>query len=294
MKRFDSKKATLLFLSLLLTSMHFLHAQQISIYADTQFLSIFGQRIDSYNVLDTAKIVVTYRVIIVNDVGNRGDKVEDIQILEIGDRFSKTYSKLRFEADSIYTSLRSRGAHATPSFRKNISSFVVYNHLPSQHLTVLHRLFGSPGVYYYIEPIPAINWQITNERKRILSYNSQKAVGTFRGRTYEAWFTPDIPIQIGPYKFGGLPGLILAIRDTQNHYVFTAISVERPTNVVPITFWRWRGRRVPREEFLEIVRQAHSNPFQHLKERGWALRYIEGEEGDPRNHSFPFNPIELE
>lgn len=34
------------------------------------------------------------------------------------------------------------------------------------------------------------------------------ATTQFRGLTYTAWFALDIPINEGPWKFHGLPGLI--------------------------------------------------------------------------------------
>lgn len=71
-----------------------------------------------------------------------------------------------------------------------------------------------------------INWQISAEYKRIGPYKCQKATGLFRGRTYEAWFAPDIPIPSGPHKLGGLPGLILEAKsiDGQVEFLFSQLE----------------------------------------------------------------------
>jgi len=45
----------------------------------------------------------------------------------------------------------------------------------------------------------------------ISDYNVTKAKVEFRGRKYEAWFSEEIPINAGPWKFFGLPGLILEV-----------------------------------------------------------------------------------
>jgi len=45
--------------------------------------------------------------------------------------------------------------------------------------------------------------------KRFGQYDCRRAIGKFRGREYEVWYTTDIPIPGGPFKLGGLPGLIL-------------------------------------------------------------------------------------
>ena len=49
----------------------------------------------------------------------------------------------------------------------------------------------------------------------------------FRGRTYKAWYTMEIEIEEGPWKFHGLPGLIVEIADIWDHYHFTLIGMRR-------------------------------------------------------------------
>lgn len=61
------------------------------------------------------------------------------------------------------------------------------------------------------------NWIITEEKKKIGEYICYKAtIKNFRGRNYEAWFTYDIPVPTGPWKFHGLPGLILEVHDDKD------------------------------------------------------------------------------
>lgn len=61
-----------------------------------------------------------------------------------------------------------------------------------------------------------IQWEITENTKEILGYTCQEATGDFRGRKYKVYFSPDIPFKNGPYKFDGLPGLILEVRSLDN------------------------------------------------------------------------------
>lgn len=65
------------------------------------------------------------------------------------------------------------------------------------------------------------NWKIENEKKKIGEYNAQKATADFGGRQWTAWFTTDLPFQDGPYKFYGLPGLIVEISDSGDNYKWT-------------------------------------------------------------------------
>lgn len=90
---------------------------------------------------------------------------------------------------------------------------------------------------YYKEPTIAIKWKITNSKKQISGYLCQLATTSFAGRDIEAWFTREIPYSDGPYKFKGLPGLILEVNDTKNHYRFDFIKTEKPLEKIFITHY---------------------------------------------------------
>lgn len=63
-----------------------------------------------------------------------------------------------------------------------------------------------------IDTLPAIEWRIGEETKVIAGYKCQKAIGVHRGRTFEVFFTKDIPVSDGPWKLLGLPGMILEVQ----------------------------------------------------------------------------------
>ena len=67
--------------------------------------------------------------------------------------------------------------------------------------------------FLLVEKKPVINWKVTKESKKILGYTTYKATTTFRGRNYIAWFAPELPYNYGPWKLGGLPGLILKVEN---------------------------------------------------------------------------------
>ncbi len=68
-------------------------------------------------------------------------------------------------------------------------------------------------------------WETTDESKEILGYQCFKATTDYRGRRWTAWFAPEIPIQEGPWKLCGLPGLILEAYDADRYYVFEGSSI---------------------------------------------------------------------
>ncbi|MBK8195215.1 MAG: GLPGLI family protein [Lewinellaceae bacterium] len=72
-----------------------------------------------------------------------------------------------------------------------------------------------------------VDWIIDpSERRRLGVYECRKAIGKFGGREYESWFTYDIPISSGPFKLGGLPGLILEAYTLDKKVQFLFVSLE--------------------------------------------------------------------
>lgn len=69
-----------------------------------------------------------------------------------------------------------------------------------------------------------IVWKLENDMKILKDFKAQKATANFGGRQWIAWFTKDIPLSEGPYKFHGLPGLILEIKDTKEEYIFNLVK----------------------------------------------------------------------
>lgn len=81
-----------------------------------------------------------------------------------------------------------------------------------------------------VEPTNLINWELLDESKSIGSFTVYKAKSSFRGRNYSAWYTPDTSIKAGPWKFQGLPGLILEVYDDEKGVQFIFESMEIPYN----------------------------------------------------------------
>jgi len=75
-----------------------------------------------------------------------------------------------------------------------------------------------------------IQWEIKEDTFTIGNFKCKKAIGDFRGRTYIAWFTEEIPLPYGPFKLYGLPGLILQAEDTEKMFSVYMKSIEYPTS----------------------------------------------------------------
>jgi GLPGLI family protein len=68
-------------------------------------------------------------------------------------------------------------------------------------------------------------WELINDTSFILGQKCLSAKTKFRGRTYIAYYCPSIIIDEGPWKFGGLPGLILKVYSIDRYIDFTAVQL---------------------------------------------------------------------
>lgn len=83
-------------------------------------------------------------------------------------------------------------------------------------------------IFYRLQEQPLFHeWIITNDTLTILDYVCQNALTEFRGRIYSVWFTTDIPINEGPWKLYGLPGMILKAEDSEKIFCFEAIGLNK-------------------------------------------------------------------
>ncbi|MBR8728693.1 hypothetical protein IX312_002035 [Porphyromonas levii] len=80
--------------------------------------------------------------------------------------------------------------------------------------------------YVYNDVLHPQVWEIRDSLRIIHGYECHLATADFRGRRWYAWFTPEIPIDNGPWKLGGLPGFILEAYDQNKHYYYTLLGFE--------------------------------------------------------------------
>lgn len=94
-------------------------------------------------------------------------------------------------------------------------TYKVVKKYPSMEVSVQDNI--SSKRFSYKSPTK-FNWKVDSEKTKIGVYAVQKATTDFGGRQWTAWFAMDVPFQDGPYKFHGLPGLIVKIEDSKKEY----------------------------------------------------------------------------
>lgn len=169
-----------------------------------------------------------YQVSIKTDSTDANSIKTELANLDVSPTKSIFYSDNQLKRDSIFSRARQTGSfNFDRSQMQNLQSnldFTIEKNYADQNLNFNSRI--GRDQYSYTES-PQFNWKILPETVKIGDYNTQKAQMKYGGRTWNAWFTTDIPLQDGPYKFSGLPGLIVKIEDTNGNYSFDLMQSKK-------------------------------------------------------------------
>lgn len=164
-----------------------------------------------------------YQVTMKPDAENKTDIKTENAYLDISPEKSVFYSENRIKRDSIMQKAFQGGGgrgninrEQMESLRTNIN-YTVEKDKTNQKTYFKDRI--GRDLYSYEEDRPLV-WKISSETTKIGEYKVQKAETDFAGRKWTAWFTTDLPYQDGPYKFGGLPGLVVKAEDEKGDYSF--------------------------------------------------------------------------
>ncbi|MGE8429705.1 MAG: GLPGLI family protein [Sphingobacterium sp.] len=123
-------------------------------------------------------------------------------------------------------------------------------------------------------PYPTQDWEILGDRKEIGGYNCQNAKTTFKGRTYIAWFTTELPFSYGPWKLHGLPGLILDARDTKNEVIFAYAGFDKIEDDKTLVALPQNAIASTADEVKKIQEAFKANPQAYMQAQSGKNRAI--------------------
>ncbi len=191
-------------------------------------------------------------------------------IVQIGDKITKGYTYQKFYIDSLKTNapdlyrklFNASVKESIETMRRTGDVSHVRNN-PFHHGAFASDLYkdydkneirvkDNISIYSFVftDELHPQNWEIQNDTTTVLGYASQKATCHYRGRDWIAWFTSEIPLSEGPWKFYGLPGLITKIYDTKRQYSFELTGFQKTEEIIETKIPR-TAQKIERKEFIK-------------------------------------------
>lgn len=210
----------------------------------------------------------------VTDSTNKADVKSELMYLDISEKGSKFYSREVYVSDSIMTSAFEKQIKATGSMnvdmkdmsmRKGSVRYKIHKNYPSFETYSLTR---SGMDAYKVWDKRKIQWKILPEKQKIGEFEAQKAVTEFAGRKWTAWFTEELPFQDGPYKFRGLPGLIVKLEDATQSHVFELKAVGKyKEEIQKVSEFVGNDKyiEVNEEQYKKIFLEDRNDPAKSMK-----------------------------
>lgn len=131
------------------------------------------------------------------------------------------------------------------------------------------KRYNGSNDFYYRESADALKWELKDDTVQIHDLPCQRAELAFGNRIWIAWFTERIPVSEGPYKFHGLPGLIVRMHDEKKHWVFDLLSISHESGPVAINFDKSkRPIETTKEQFFRNKKKFLENELYYLELSG--------------------------
>ena len=267
--------------------------------AKAQTIVLDGTKVTN-DTIGKAQLLVQYETRCISNTGKLEKVTEETMMLEVGKNVSKFYSYTKYVCDSVlavdYANKTSReivNEHIKQYGGSKLSERT-FKGYPSGKVTTLDEVAGMAQLRCE-ENEERPQWKILAENDSVLSYLCGKAECQFKGRTWTAWFTAEIPVSDGPWKLCGLPGLILKAEDSEGHYSFTATGMEQCHTYRPILFDGKKHEPMNRKAYDKVHERFYADPVGFIMgDTPNGNVTIKDELGNdtksPKN--LPYNPLE--
>jgi len=227
----------------------------------------------------------------------------ETMVLFLGNNYSKFSSIGQHIKDSVFQTYnnKARTMDNYAEYKSKIPvidhKYIVIKNSKSDEMYFLEKI-GKDNLGYK-ETIENFKWQIKDEFKTVSGYRTQKAITYFKGREFVAWFSEEIPIPNGPYKFGGLPGLIIQLNDTKEHYVFNLISFNKLKPSVKSDVILDNFLLTDKKKFDQLKQDYKQNPLANFERSGASISFTPAQremfiKENRKQMEKDNNPLELE
>ncbi|WP_326983619.1 GLPGLI family protein [Chryseobacterium sp. MYb264] len=162
------------------------------------------------------------------DISKNDSLITDFMNLDSDGKQSFFYNAVKYERDSTYRADQNYGQLLTSKKYDRNLGYIIEKDYAKKRMNFYDKY---KNVQLMIPDSDIPKWEIKKEFSTINTLNCQKATTFYKGRNWEAWFSKDYPISDGPYKFTGLPGLIVKMKDTNSDHEFNLIQIKKVKNI---------------------------------------------------------------
>lgn len=213
----------------------------------------------------------TYEYKFVSDSTNRAEVKSEIMNLDTTPKGSKFYSYTSYRSDSLMRVDLEKQLKATGSInikidqRKGNVRYTVAKNYTTGSIDFRIRM-GMDA--FLVTEDRKIKWKILPDKEKIGNWDTQKAITDFGGRKWTAWFCSDIPIQDGPYKFSGLPGLVIKIEDNSKSHAYNLMEIKNLRNLEPEIYAFEITKEIPLKpnEYKKLLLENRRDPAKGLRQ----------------------------
>ncbi len=232
-------------------------------------------------------------------VPGKGDttRYDERMLLQAGPHRSAFFSYVGYQVDSMVMEQMAKGENVNITASQRVSWKLYGNYPATGQTTWLDRV--ATDNFSVVEPWKEPEWQLVADSVRtVLGYRCQLARAQYLGRQWNAWFAIDVPIDSGPWKLRGLPGLILLAYDSGREFVFTAVGLANVHGARNIYYKGCHSTGLSRRDLNKIYKRYYADAIGYARlafpqSAGNTISIRDGE-GNELMHSKPvaYNLIE--
>ena len=212
-----------------------------------------------------------YEYKFVSDSTNRDDVKTELMNLDTTPKGSKFYSYTSYKSDSLMRvdlekQLKANGSiNIKTDQRKGVIRYSIAKNYTNGNIDFRTRI-GMDA--FRVAEERKMTWKILPDKQKIGNWETQKATTEFAGRKWTAWFCSDIPIQDGPYKFSGLPGLVVKLEDDTHSHLYNLIAIKNLGALEPEIYAFQISKEIPLKsaEYKKLLLEHRKDPAKGLRQ----------------------------
>lgn len=216
-----------------------------------------------------------YDYTFVKDTLNKTNFSKELMYLDISKDGSKFYSRDVFVEDSAMMANFEKQIKTTGAMNVDVKV------MDSRSASVREKVFKSYPKFdvetevrvgrdiFKVSDDRSISWKILAEKEKVGEFQTQKATTEFAGRKWTAWFATELPFQDGPYKFHGLPGLIVKLEDASKTHQFDLKGVTKYKDVLAETSEFNRPEKsisINEKQYKKLFLENRNDPAKSMKQ----------------------------